>query len=164
TIAARPVIAQEAVARTVATATATIARIDARERFLLLRDDDGSEVGLFVPADFSRMNELRIGDAVIVTVDESVAYRRSRSGVFAAGTSESVDATESATELPGVTVSHRLTETVTVEAVDRDEASITVTGLGGRRVAHPVDLASDLDGVGPGDRLDITYTETLLAT
>ena len=144
--------------------TATIERIDAARRFVVLRNEDESEVGVFAPEEFARFNELRVGDTVTITYYDSVVYRLRRPGAPRPRVSEEVAAIESKSPLPGATFSHQITETVTVEAVNVDTSTITVTGLDGRTASRHVDDASELAGVKPGDHIDITYTEALLAT
>jgi len=119
---------------------------------------------VFAPPEFTRLNELRTGDTVTITYYESIVYRFRRPGSPRPTVSEEVAAVESKSALPGATFSHQLTETVTVKAVDRDVPSITVIGRDGRTVSRHVDNSSDLAGVNPGDHIDITYTEALLAT
>jgi hypothetical protein len=147
-----------------ATVSATISRIDSAERFVVLRGDDGSDVGVFVPPEFKRLNELRVGDTVTITYYESIVYRLRPRNASKAPVSEEVAASESTSALPGGTLSHQLTERVTVNAVDRDAPSITVTAGDGRTVSRRIERRSDLDGVKPGDQVDITYTEAVLVT
>jgi hypothetical protein len=129
-----------------------------------LRNDDGSEVGVFAPPEFARLNELRIGDIVTITYYDSVVDRWRRPGSPRPPASEEVAAVENKSPLPGATFSHQLTERVTVQAVNPDTSSITVVGREGRAVTRRVDQVADLAGVKPGDQIDITYTEALLAT
>jgi hypothetical protein len=163
---ASPLTAQTTVVRPgqIETTTATISRIDLPTRFVSLRGDDGSELGVFVPADFTRLNELRVGDTVTITYYESVVFRLRRRGDPKPPVSEEVAASETTGSLPGATLSHQVTERVTVKAVDREAPSITVTDRHGRTVARHVERASNLDGVKPGDHIDITYTAAVLAT
>jgi len=163
---ASPLMAQTTVVKPgqTETATATIRRIDLSTRFVMLGGDDGSELGVFVPPDFTRLNELQVGDTVRMTYYESVVYRLRRRGAPKARVSEEVAASESTASLPGARLSHQLTERVTVKAVDRDAPSLTLTDRHGRTVSRHVEHASDLDGVKPGDHIDITYTEAVLAT
>jgi hypothetical protein len=147
-----------------ATATATISRIDPVERFVSLRGDDGSEVGVFVPPEYGRFKELRVGDTVTVTYYESIVYQLRRPGAPKPPVSEEVAATDSQAALPGGTISRQTTERVTVRAIDRQAPSISVIGRNGRTTSRRVERASDLDGVKAGDQIDITYTEAVLVT
>jgi hypothetical protein len=149
---------------TTATETATIQQLDAARRFVVLRGADGSTLGVFAPPEFTRFNELRIGDTVTLTYYESIVYQvRSRHAPKPA-VSEEIAAHESGATLPGATLSHQTTESVTVEAVNREVPSITVVTADRRVLSKKVENRSLLDGVKRGDRIDITYTDALLAT
>jgi len=145
------------------TGTATIKTIDAAKRFVVLSGDDGSEVGVFAPPEFTRFNELRTGDRVSFTYYESTVFRVRPAHGAKPAVSEEAAAIESSGALPGATFSHQSTATVTVEAVDRDAPSITVVTADRRVVSRKVEDRSLLDGIKRGDRIDITYTEALLA-
>jgi hypothetical protein len=166
TTIASPAIAQKTITKPgdTLTATATIQQIDLARRYVLLREEDGSEVGVFAPPEFERLKELKAGDTVTITYYESIVYRLRRARSPRPPVSEETAAIESTSALPGATFSHQLTERVTVTATDRDAPSITVIGRDGRTVSRHVDNASDLAGVKPGHHIDITYTEALLVT
>jgi hypothetical protein len=147
-----------------ATETATIEQLDHARRFVVLRGADGSELGVFAPPELTRFSELRVGDAVTLTYYESVVYQVRSRHAPKPGVSEEVAAQESGGALPGATVSHQTTQSVTVKAVDPDVPSITVITADGHVLTRKVEKRSLLDGVTRGDRVDITYTEALLAT
>ena len=144
------------------TTTAVIEKIDTKGRFVLLRGDDGEEVGVFAPPELPRFTELRVGDRVTITYYESTVYRLKGRHAPRPAASEEIAGTESASPLPGATFSHQATERVTVKAVDRKAASITVVGSSGQTITRRVDNPSDLDGVKPGEHIDITYTYAVL--
>jgi len=145
------------------TEIATITKVDAAKRYVVLRGDDGSEIGAFAPPEFKRFNELRAGDRVTFTYYESTVFRVRPAHGARPAVSEEVAATESAAAQPDATFSHQSTQTVTVEAVDRDAPSITVVTADRRVVSRKVEDRSLLEGIKHGDRIDITYTEALLA-
>ena len=145
------------------TETATITKVNAVKRYVVLRGDDGSEVGVFAPPEFTRFNELRTGDRVTFTYYESTVFRVRPAHGAKPAISEEVAATESAAALPGATFSHQSTQTVTVDAIDRDAPSITVVTADRRVVSRKVEDRSLLEGIKRGERIDITYTEALLA-
>jgi hypothetical protein len=161
-----PVMAQKTVVKSgdTAKATAIIQQIDPARRFVRLRRDDGSEIGVFAPPELARFNELMIGDTVTISYYESIVYRLRRPGTPRPSVSDEVGGKESAGPLPGATFSHQVTERVTVRAVNQDIPSVTVVSRDGRIVTRHVDDPSDLVGVQKGDLIDITYTEALLAT
>src|SRR5580704_1565203 len=146
------------------TATATIKKIDVRSRFVLLGDEDGSDVGVFAPPEFTRFDELRVGDHVTITYYQSTVYKLKHPRAPTPAVSEEVGAVASASPLPGATFSLQTTERVTVKAVDRKAALITVAGADGRRISRHVHNPSDLEGVKTGEHIDITYTNALLAS
>jgi len=71
---ASPAIAQKTVTRPGATETTTAAilRMDLATRHVVLRNEDGSETRVFVPPEFTRFDELRIGDTLTLTYTEAV--------------------------------------------------------------------------------------------
>ena len=52
--------------------------------------------------------------------------------------------------------------TVTVKAVDMNAPSITVVTPDNRTLTRKVEDKKNLEGVSPGDRIDITYTQALM--
>jgi Cu/Ag efflux protein CusF len=166
TIGAAHIAAQKTVAvpGEMETATATIKEIDARHRFVVLGDEGGSDLGVFAPPEFTRFDELRVGDRITITFYESTVYQLTRRHAPAPAVSEEVGAVESQSPLPGATFSYQTTERVTVRAVDRKAALITVVGRDGRTISRRVHNSADLEGVKTGDHIDITYTQALLAS
>jgi len=164
TMAPRVAAAQKTIVRpgVTETTTAVIEKIDFKDRFVRLRGDDGEELGVFAPPELPRFTELRVGDHVTITYHESTVYRLKGRHAPRPAVSEEVAATESRSPLPGATFTHQVTERVTVKAVDRKAGSITVTSSSGETVTRRVDNPSDLDGVKPGDYIDITYTQAVL--
>ena len=146
------------------TTTATIQKIDAPNRFMVLRGDDGSDVGVFAPPEFARFDELRTGDRVTITYYASTVYQLKRRHAPKPASSEEVGAIENDSSLPGATFSHQTTERVTVKKVDRKASLITVVSRDGRTISRHVQDPSHLEGVKKGDHVDITYTEALLAS
>ena len=53
---------------------------------------------------------------------------------------------------------------VTVKSIDPSVPSITVTGPRGNTIVRKVEQKSALDGVKPGDTIDITVTEAIIAS
>jgi hypothetical protein len=146
------------------TATAVIQKVDAPHRFLVLRGDDGTDVGVFAPPEFTRFNELRVGDHVTITYYRSTVYKLQGRHRQPPAVSEEVSAVENESTLPGATFSHQVVERVTVKAVDRQSGSITVTGPSGQTVVRHVSDLSSLDGVRKGDHVDIVYSEAVLTS
>ena len=63
---------------------------------------------------------------------------------------------------PGGAVGTQQTTAVTVKAVDMNVPSITVVTADGRTLTRKIADKKNLDGVKPGDKIDITYTQALV--
>src|SRR4029453_10590016 len=62
-------------------------------------------------------------------------------------------------EVPGGALGTQQTTSVTVKAVDMNVPSITVVTADGRTLTRKIAEKKNLEGVSPGDRIDITYTQ-----
>jgi hypothetical protein len=145
-------------------ASATIQAIDATNRLITVKDEDGDETTIWAPAEMARFNELKVGDRVNLTYYESMVFQLRKSGATSTKPSDRTEVVPTTgSSLPGGTASRQVTTTVTVKSVDPSVPSITVTTADGRTVTRKIAQKSHLDGVSPGDRIDITYTEAILA-
>jgi hypothetical protein len=150
-------------------ATATIQAIDTTTRTLTLKDETGVEDSYVAGPEVQRFNELKVGDTVKMTYYESVFLQVRKAG-SAAGTTgakpadASLDAavTRGKGPLPGVTAAVQEKMTVTVKAIDQALPSITVTTSDGRTITRKVEDKKNLEGVAPGDLIDVVYTRALL--
>jgi hypothetical protein len=55
-----------------------------------------------------------------------------------------------------------VTTTVSVKAIDPSVPSITVTTADGRTVTRKIENKKNLEGIKVGDKLDITYTQSVM--
>lgn len=145
------------------TLSATIQAIDSTTRRITFRNADGSEDTVTAGPEVQRFNELKVGDKVTFTYYESTVYELRKGGASKMAT-ESGALVPGGKKLPGGTLARQTVQTVTVKSVDPAVPSITVTTSDGRTVTRKVDKKSYLDGVKPGDKIDITYTEALLTS
>jgi hypothetical protein len=143
--------------------SATIQQIDSTNRILTFKADDGSEDTLWAPPEMKRFNELKVGDRVNFTYYESTVYRLRKPGDPAPSPSDQHAIVGTAGDLPGGTASRQKVSSVTVKSVDPATPSITVTTADGRTITRTVADAANLVNVRPGDSIDITYTEAVLA-
>ena len=65
-------------------------------------------------------------------------------------------------DMPGGAVATQQMRTVTVKAVDPSVPSITVVTQDGRTVTRKIEDKKAIEGVKPGDRIDITYTQAVI--
>ena len=160
-----PISAQQTVTKASSvTSTATIQAIDTTTRTLTLRNEKGEEDTYSVGSTVQRFNELKVGDKVKMTYYESMVFQLRKPGEKANPQSDEAALTRAKSLLPGGTVATQEKRTVTVKAVDPAVPSITVTTEDGRTVSRKIDDKKNLEGVKPGDRIDITYTQAILTS
>ena len=147
-----------------ATVTATIQAIDATNRLVTLKFDDGTVDTVWAGPEVKRFSELKVGDKVTFRYHESAVVQLHKAGETAPASSASQAITRSAGPKPGGTMAKQMTATVTVETVDPATPSITVTTEDGRHVTYHVEDKKNLEGVKAGDRIEITYTRALMVS
>jgi Cu/Ag efflux protein CusF len=145
------------------TATATIKAIDPATRSITLRAENGDEDTFTVGPDVTRFDQLKVGDTIKATYYESLVLQLRKPG-DTAPTSGTVAAGGRLKDTPGAAVGTQQTTTVTVKAVDMDAPSITVETADGRTLTRKIADKKNLEGVNPGDKIDITYTQGLLVS
>jgi hypothetical protein len=143
------------------TVTATIEAIELATRMITVKDDKGIYETLYVPADVTRFNALRVGDRITARYYENVVVRVRKPGD--AGVDSSSEAvTPTAGARPGGTAAVQRTVTVTITAIDMKVPSITVTGPNGYVYSRKIQDPKAVAQLKVGDRLDLTWTEALL--
>jgi hypothetical protein len=143
------------------TATVTIRAIDTATRSVTLRAENGDEDTYTVGPDVTRFDQFKVGDKIRATYYESLVFQVRKPGV-PAPTSGAIAAGGRLKDVPGGVVGTQLTTTVTVKAVDVNVPSITVVTADGRTLTRKIAEKKNLEGVNPGDQIDITYTQALL--
>jgi hypothetical protein len=153
-----PIRAQEpkSTVREVVTVAGTVDRVDQISRGLTLRTNEGAVYTIHVAPELTLFDELKSGDAVTVRLYESVivAVRpEARPSVV-------VDTTKSANQQSSgqTEVLQQLKAAVTVEAVDRQTNAIRYKTADNRRVIRAVADPRLLEGVKPGDVIEITHS------
>jgi hypothetical protein len=157
-----PTVAQTVSKSESVSATATIQAIDTANRIVTLRDEKGVEDTYVVGPQVKRFNELKVGDKVKLTYYESLVMQVRKPGDPAPTAGDQMKGTRS-TGTPGATISRQQTTSVEVLAIDQKLPSITVKTADGRTVTRKVENPKNLEGVKVGDKIDITYTQALLA-
>jgi hypothetical protein len=143
--------------------TATIQTIDSTNRVIALKTEDGDVETFVAGPEVKRFNELKVGDKVNFHFTESLAFDLRKPGEAAKAAGEGASMSAGAGPKPSASFYKTQTATVTVQAVDPKVPSITVKGEDGDTITHKVkeENRKALDGVKPGDRIDISYTQTL---
>jgi Cu/Ag efflux protein CusF len=153
---------------TTLTTTATIEQIDYTTRQVTLKFDDNSVDTLEAGPNVTRFDQLKVGDKIKFHYYESVAYQLHKAGSPEAATPQSdeskVALTPGSGAAPSGTAAKQRRETVTVTKVDPEQGSITVKAANGNIVSRRVKDKKNLEGVAPGDHIEIVYTEALLVS
>ena len=152
------VFAQTVTKQSEVTATVTIRAIDPATRSVTLRAENGDEDTFTVGPAVKRFNELKVGDTIRATYSESLVFQVRKPG-DAASLSGSVTAAGRLAGTPGGAIGSQETTTVTVKAVDMKVPSITVVTAAGQTLTRKIADRKNLEGVAPGDRIEITYTQ-----
>jgi hypothetical protein len=146
------------------TSTATIEQIDSSTRTLTLKSDNGEEDTYKCGPEVKRFNELKVGDRVKMTYYESKVFQVRKPGEASNPMKDTAALKRAESPLPGGTLAAQQTTTVTVKAVDPAVPSITVVTADGHTVTRKIQDKKDIEGVNPGDRIDITYTQALVTS
>jgi Cu/Ag efflux protein CusF len=143
------------------TATATIKALDPAKRSITLRTENGDEDTFTVGPEVKRFDQFKVGDTIRATYYESLVFQVRRPGAPATAP-DAIAAGGRLKDKPGAAVGTQETTSVTVKAVDVTVPSITVVTADGRTLTRKIGDKKNLEGVKPGDKIDITYTQALV--
>jgi hypothetical protein len=142
------------------TVSGTVESIDQNPRAVHIKTDAGKFETIDVPQSARRFDELKVGDKVSVTYNNTVTARLKQPGEAAVGADVKSSNMGQSAQPGGTAVLHR-TITATVSGIDRSASSISFVGPNGwkysRRVADP----TILDKVKVGDQVDFTWDTDL---
>ena len=142
--------------------SATVEAIDSAKRELTLRGPKGNLVVMECPDSVKRFNEIKVGDKITVKYMEALVLELHKADSAAKlGMSGAMAVERMKSEKPAATVSRQVTATVAVEAVDAAAPSVTVQTADGKTLSFRVQDKKNLEGVQPGDKLVITYSEAV---
>ena len=138
------------------TLSGTVETIDHAKRVVNIKTAEGKFQTIDVPPAAKRFDELKVGDKVSITYNNTVSARLKPPGEPMVNTATGTS-TAGQGERPGGTAEVERTMTATISAIDKSAQSITFTGPNGwnysRRVADP----TVLDKIKVGDLVDITW-------
>jgi len=141
----------------VQTITATITAIDSAKRLITLKGPKGKSETFVASEDVKRFNELKVGDEVTIKFTESIVARLAKPGEMS-----SAGITGGRREgRPGGTVSSETTVVVTLMKIDMETPSVTFKTEDGDVVSRQVKDKKNLEGFKVGDKVALTYTESL---
>jgi hypothetical protein len=145
------------------TVTASIEAIDKTARLITLKGPKGELSTVYADQSIKRFDELKVGDRVSASYYESIAVHVRRPGAPApAPTNAAVTPGQGAR--PGATAAIQDVITVTVQAIDKANQSVTVKRQDGGVLSFRVQDPKNLEIAKVGDTVDITYTRALLVS
>jgi hypothetical protein len=134
----------------------TVETIDKEKRVVNIKTPDGKFETIDVPPGAKRFDELKVGDKVSITYNNTVSARLKPPGEAPVNTSTG-STTAGQGERPGGTAAVERTMTATISAIDKNASSITFTGPNGWKYSRRVVDPTVLDKVKVGDQVDITW-------
>jgi hypothetical protein len=140
--------------------TATVEKIDVEKRLVTLRMPMGNVLTLNVDERVRNLPQVKVGDQVVVKYYESLAVRMAEPGDPMSTSTSGVTSAKPG-EMPAGVAAKQVTITATVQAINRKEPAIALMGPGGDVVTVRVLDPKNLEKVKVGDKLLITYTESL---
>jgi len=160
-MAAVPAAAQEPKKVTqVETLTATITAIDAAKRHVTLKGPDGKSETIAVPETMTRFPELKVGDVVTFKYTQSIAVKLQKPGDAMVG-NVAAGVEKGAGPKPGGKAAAEVTVVVTLTAMDPKVPSVTIKSEAGDVKTIKIRDAKNLEGFKVGDKVAITYVESL---
>jgi hypothetical protein len=136
------------------TVTATVDRIERSSRVVTLRAEGNTLQSVYVDPKVATFGDLKVGDVVVVRYIESVIVQV-RPNAKADGVR---DTTEEARKAGGDKVIGQTKAVVTIENIDSQTSIVSYRTQNGVRAAHLVQDKRLLEGLRPGDRVEITQT------
>jgi hypothetical protein len=146
------------------TVQGTVEAVDHTARTVTIRGQQGNLVTVDVPANATRFEAIKVGDAVTATYYDSVSVRVKSAGEPAVDRTEDVTVVPTAGALSGTRRTKQRVMTVTITGWSPVDKVVTFTGPNGtaysRRLLDTTDPAI-IEGLKVGDRVDVTTTEAV---
>ena len=158
-----PSWAQTALPTHTVTLAGAVETIDHGKRVVTIRTADGKFETIDVPPSAKRFDELKVGDKVSVTYNNSVSVRPHPPGTPPIDTGSKASTMGQEARPGGETVVHR-TVTATVETMDKSTSAITFVGPEGWKYSRHVVDPTVFDKVKVGDQVDISWNTDLKVT
>jgi len=141
---------------------AVVIGVDQVNRLLALEAADGGRLVLPVAEEFRDFDRARVGDQVVVSHTQAIAWQVKPSDKGAPGVSSRETLSNPRPgEAPGGAVERAITITATITAFDVAGGTVTLTGPQGQRQTFIAYRPADLEKIRIGDLVDITYSEAL---
>jgi Cu/Ag efflux protein CusF len=144
--------------------TAKVVGVDYDNRVITLQDANGNTQSYQVSPDVKRFNQIKVGDTITFSYQESVALNIVKAGAqpAAAAPSSTPIVTSLAGDKPAGQVSRTMTTTVTIQAIDASKPSVTVKTEDGRVLTFAVQNRDLLKNFKVGDNVQVTYSQAVM--
>ncbi len=147
------------------TATARVTALDHQTRRVTIQRADGSEVTIYADDSVRNLAQVGVGDEVIATYYESLAYEVKKPGTTAPGASVQEGTTRARVgEKPAGGGTRVTTIVATIAGIDKAAGTVTLQGPTGKLVTIKARDPRNLDRVAVNDLVEITYTEAVAIT
>ena len=111
--------------------------------------------------DKSKLDAIQVGDPVVATYVEAVAFQVRKAGSRAPGVSVRRSGNLQAGRESCRRRAREIAVTATIDAIDKKAQTVTIKGPEGNAETIKVKNPKNLEGVKVGDLVDITYTQAL---
>jgi hypothetical protein len=139
----------------------TIDAIDKENGTVTLKGPKGRKLTLEV-RDKSKFDVIKVGDPVVATYTEAVAFQVRKAGTATPGASvQEARVSSKPGENPAGAIGREVTVTATITAIDKKARTVTLKGPQGDAETIKVQDPKNLEGVKVGDMVDITYAQAL---
>jgi len=145
------------------TVTATVETVDMAARQVVLRTKSGELRTVQVPAEATRLGEIKRGDVVSATYYDNLVVRVKPAEEPDVDT-RATSATPATGARPGATTATQQTMTAIVDAIDLNAPSISFKGPRGWSHQTKVKDREALQQLNVGDRVDIVWTDATLVS
>src|SRR5438093_1598282 len=139
----------------------TLAAVDKDNRTVTLKGPKGRTVTLEVQ-DPQKLDAIKVGDPVVATYMEALAFQIKKSGTATPGTTvQETRVSSKPGETPAGAIGQEVTVTTTITAIDKKAGTVTIKGPQGNTETVKAKDPKNLDLVKVGDLVEITYARAL---
>jgi len=142
----------------------TVAAVDKDNRTVTLKGPKGRTHTLDVQ-DPQKLDAVKVGDPVVATYMEAVAFQIKKPGTATPGTTvQETRVSSKPGETPAGAIGQEVTVTATITAIDKKAGTVTIKGPQGNTETIKAKDPKNLDLVKAGDLVEITYARALAVT
>jgi Cu/Ag efflux protein CusF len=139
----------------------TVAAVDKDNRTVTLKGPKGRTLTLDVQ-DPQKLDAVKVGDPVVATYMEAVAFQIKKPGTATPGTTvQETRVSSKPGETPAGAIGQEVTVTATITAIDKKAGTVTIKGPQGNTETIKAKDPKNLDLVKAGDLVEITYARAL---